>query len=177
MGAFKAILLLALDIKTFLLSISFKLEKLASESLLRIASSQLYKTIIKKHPKPAQLRQLLPFENFTHQFEKKSGLRIANFKRTAPFIISLWWVPPKTTIALNKSEAKQNYNQMAYNLDPQCYLVVYTDGSGINDKIGVAAVIQSWKIVCKAFLGPSHYFTVYLSELQGIAMAFNIFFS
>ena len=170
-GAFKATSLPALDIETFLLPISFRLEKLASESLLRIASSQLYETIIKKRPKPAQLRQLSPLENLTRQFEKRSGLRIANLERTVPFIVSPWWVPPKTTIALNKSEAKQNHDQMAHNLDPQCHLVVYTDGSGINDKIGAAAVVPSQGIVCRAFLGPSHCFTVYSGELQGIAMA------
>lgn len=63
---------------------------------------------------------------------------------------------------------------MAHNLDPQHHLVVYTDGSGINDKIGAAAVLPSQGIVCKAFLGPSHCFTVYSGELQGIAMALNI---
>ena len=79
-------------------------------------------------------------ENLTRQFEKKSGLKIANLEKTVPFIVSPWWVPPKTIIALNKSEAKQNHNQMAHNLDPQHHLVVYTDGSGINDKIGAIAV-------------------------------------
>ena len=66
---------------------------------------------------------------------------------------------------------------MAHNLDPQHHLVVYTDGSGISDKIGAAAVVPAQGIVCKAFLGPSHCFTVYSGELQGIAMALNIFLS
>lgn len=81
---------------------------------------------------------------------------------------------PKITIALNKSEAKQNHDQMAHNLDPQHYLVVYTDGSRINNKIGIAVVVLSQEIMCKAFLGLSHCFTVYLDKLQGIAMALNI---
>ena len=52
-SAGKATPLPALDIEIFLLPICFKLEKLGSESLLRIASSQLYETIISKRPKPA----------------------------------------------------------------------------------------------------------------------------
>lgn len=66
---------------------------------------------------------------------------------------------------------------MVHNLDPQRHLIVYTDGSGINDKIGAAAVVPSQGIVCKAFLGPGHCFTVYSGELQGIAMALNIVLS
>lgn len=66
--------------------------------------------IINKCPKPAQLKQLLPLENLTRQFEKRSGLSIANLERTVPFVVSPGWVLPKTTIALNKSEAKQNHN-------------------------------------------------------------------
>ena len=46
--AFKDTSYSALDIEAFVLPIGFRLEKFASESLLRIASSQLYETIIKK---------------------------------------------------------------------------------------------------------------------------------
>lgn len=45
-GAFKVTSLPALDIETFLLPISLKLDILASESLLQIASGQLYETIL-----------------------------------------------------------------------------------------------------------------------------------
>lgn len=57
-GAFTATSLQALDIETFLLPVTLRLDKLGSESLLRIASNQLYETIINKRPKPARLEQL-----------------------------------------------------------------------------------------------------------------------
>ena len=66
---------------------------------------------------------------------------------------------------------------MVHNLDLQRHLVVYTNSSRINDKIEVAAIVPLQKIVCKAFFGPSHCFTVYSGKLQGIAMALNIILS
>ena len=112
-GAFKARLLPALDIETFLLPIGLKLDKLASGSLLQIVFGQLYETIISNRPKPAQSKQLSPLECLIRQFEERSSLSIANLERTVPFIAPPWWVPPKTTIAPNKSEAKQNHDQLA----------------------------------------------------------------
>ena len=47
--------------------------------------------------------------------------------------------------------------------------MIYTDGSGINGKIGAAAVGPT--ITWNAFLGPSHSFTVYSGELYGISLA------
>ena len=42
----------------------------------------------------------------------------------------IWWVPPKTTIEPNKSEAKQNHDQLAQNHSSQNHLIIYTEGSG-----------------------------------------------
>ena len=154
-GAFKATSLPALDIETSLDSISFKLDKLGSESHPRIVSSQLYETIINKRPKLARLKQHSPLENLTRQLEKRSGLSIANFEKTVSFIVSPWWVPPKTIIALNNSEAKETHDQIAHNLDPQNHLVVYTNGSRMNGKIRAAAVVPEPEIIFKPFFGPS----------------------
>lgn len=54
---------------------------------------------------------------------------------------------------------------------------MHTDGSGIDDKIGEAAVIASQGIIRKYFLGSSQCFTVYSAELQGLAVALNIIVS
>ena len=47
--------------------------------------------------------------------------------------------------------------------------LIYTDGSGINGKIGAAAVGPN--ITWNAFLGPTHSLTVYSGELYGISLA------
>ena len=68
---------------------------------------------------------------------------------------------------LNKSEAKQSHDQLTHNLDSQNHLVVYSNGSGIIDKIG-AADVSLRRIIYKAFFDSSQGFTVYSGELQGI---------
>ncbi len=172
--AFKATSLPALDIETFLLPIGLELDKFASDSLLQIVSGQLYETIINNSPKLAPFKQLSSLESLTRQFEERSGLSIVDLEKTVPFIAPPWWIPTKTTIAPNKSEAKQNHDQLAQNLNSQNHLIIYTDGSGINNKIGEAAVVPTQEIIYKASLGSTQCFTVYSRELQGVAMALNI---
>lgn len=48
-------------------------------------------------------------------------------------------------------------------------LIIYTDGSGINGKVGAAAVGPSF--TWNSFLGPAESFTVYSAELYGIFLA------
>jgi ribonuclease HI len=50
-------------------------------------------------------------------------------------------------------------------------LIVYTDGSGINGKIGVAAVILQIGTTRHAYIGTDAISTVYIAELEGIRMA------
>lgn len=141
-GAFKVTSLPALDIETFLLPISLKLDILASESLLQIASGQLYETVSNIRPKSAQSKQLSPLESLKRQFEERSGLNIANLERTVPFIAPPWEVPPRTTIASNKSKAKQNHDQLAHTLYPQNHLIIDTDGGVVMRQV-VMLVMES----------------------------------
>lgn len=66
---------------------------------------------------------------------------------------------------------------MAYNLNLQRHLVVYTNGNMINNKTQATAMVLLQKIIYKVFFGSSHCFIVYLSKLQGIAIALNIILS
>lgn len=50
-------------------------------------------------------------------------------------------------------------------------LVVHTDGSAINSKVGASAVIYDTGFVGQTFLGSNTTATVYLAELKGIHMA------
>lgn len=74
---FKATSLQALDIKTFLFFINFRLDKLGSKLLLRIASSQLYEIIINQHPKPAQLKQLSSLKNSHTNLRRDQALLLS----------------------------------------------------------------------------------------------------
>ena len=155
----------ALDINAFVLLICQKLDKLFCESLLRIASSQLYKTIVTQRPRPSKTKNISPLEILCRRFKKRFNCKIENLERTLLFITSPWWNPPCTKIASSKHEAKISHNNIIRAYDPQKQLIIYTDGSGINGKIGADAVIPSQNIILKAYLGLTHYFTVYLGKL------------
>jgi ribonuclease HI len=53
-------------------------------------------------------------------------------------------------------------------------LLVYTDGSGINNKIGAAAIAPQIGTLRKAFIGEASTSTVYTAELKGIYIALEI---
>jgi ribonuclease HI len=53
-------------------------------------------------------------------------------------------------------------------------LAIYTDGSGIDGKIGAAAVAPQQGRVKKVFLSNEYTSTVYAAELKGIYLAFKI---
>lgn len=141
-GAFKATSLPALDIKTFVIPIRQKLDKLSCKSLLRIMSSQLYETIVTQRPRPSITKNISPLEILCRRFEKRFNCKIKDLERTIPFITLLWWIPPLTEFAPSKHEAKTSHDNVIRVHDSQKQLIVYTDGSGINGKIALLAVIS-----------------------------------
>ncbi len=52
--------------------------------------------------------------------------------------------------------------------------MIYTDGSGINNKIGAAAVSPDIDSTFSVYLGPSDWYTVYSAELHGILQALTM---
>ena len=52
--------------------------------------------------------------------------------------------------------------------------MLYTDGSGINKKVGTAAVHPPSKTVHRMYLGGTDWFTVYSAELHGIVLALSL---
>ena len=52
--------------------------------------------------------------------------------------------------------------------------MIYTDGSGINKKVGPAAVSPEIGSPYGIYLGPSNWFTVYSAELHGVLQALTM---
>ena len=117
-GAFKATSLPALDIEAFILPIRQKLNKLSCKSLLRIASSQLYKTIFTQRPRPSKTKNISPLEILCRRFKKRFNCKIENLERTIPFVTPPWWIPPLTEIAPSKHEAKISHDNIIRAHDP-----------------------------------------------------------
>jgi hypothetical protein len=89
-----------------------------------------------------------------------------------PFAVPPWWEPPGIVIAKDKETAKAAHTSLTATRGHD--LRVYTDGSGINGKIGAAAVAPEVQITRTAYLGRDDTHTVYSAELEGIFMAITI---
>lgn len=76
-------------------------------------------------------------------------------------------------IASSNHEAKECHDRIIQTHDSQKQLIIYTNRSGINGKIGIATVIPSQNATFKAYLSSAHFFTIYSAEMQGVAMALN----
>lgn len=171
-GAFRATSRPALDVETYLLPIKQRLEKLTCEAMLRITTTSTLETIIEGRSKRKK-RAKTPLEVITRRFELRTNQSIQTLEKIIPYVTSPWWIPPISHIARTKAEGREQHDK-ATSMRDQQQLVVYTDGSGINGKIGASAVAPSIGVIRKTFLGPTALYTVYSGELQGIAMALSI---
>jgi hypothetical protein len=72
----------------------------------------------------------------------------------------------------NSREAAEKYYREI--LAAYEYLAIYIDGSGINGKIGAAAVAPILNIYTSAYLGRETTSIVYATELVGILMGLEI---
>ena len=110
-----------------------------------------------------------PLERHTRNFEARHG-DIGKIEKLRPFSVSPEWEPPTTIIA----ESKKNATQLAKESIDAGHTMVYTDGSGINKKIGTAAVHPATIEVRRMYMGSSEWYTVYSAELYGIVIALEM---
>ena len=90
------------------------------------------------------------------------------------FITLPWVEPPKIHIEQDKIQAKTSHERFLQTLVIES-AGYYTDGSGINQKVGAAAVqlVQGFSNI-SVFLGSIIYYTVYAAELSGILVAIHM---
>ncbi len=175
-GAFKATSIPALDIEAALLPVKQQLEKLTSEAVLRISISPSYGSIIKPRTQQWKSKRMQrknrkpsPLEKHTKIFEKRYG-ETKTIEKLQPFSAPPNWEPPKMTICKSKQAARKLAEVSAN----KGYVMIYTDGSGINKKVGAAAVSPDIGSPYGIYLGPSNWFTVYSAELHGVLQALTM---
>ena len=172
-GAFKATSQAALNIEAHLLPMKFTLEKLAMESTLRIATGPAYEDIIyprqtlSKRKRTSKTRKISPLETLTRIFETRYG-PVKEIETIHPYSAPPDWEPPRTSI-LSRDEAA---NQVR-DIEKKGYTTIFTDRSGINRKIGSAAVSPQLGRA-EAYMGKDSWHTVYSAELYGIFLALLI---
>lgn len=142
-GAFKTTSSSALDVKLFLRPVNLQLDVFLYNALLRIASSPAYTYIksFRNHssvsPDNPQFKHLSPLHKLELRFSAVYKKDLDNLETRCLFPALPWYKAPFITIATAAKEAIATHNQLIR--DPNI-LTIYTDGSGINQKIRVSAV-------------------------------------
>ena len=172
-GAFPATSKSALNIETYIPPIKIRLNRLVWKSELRIATSPAYTDIIACRSQ-RRIRVRSNLETLLNHIERKTQIKPETVEPSCAYLAPPWWTPPKITIAASKELAISHHNNTVYNDANTSLLPIYTDGSGINGKIGASAVTST--ISDQAYLGPDTQYTVFTGKLYVIFLALNIAF-
>ena len=88
-----------------------------------------------------------------------------------PYIRPPWWSSKTKFLAITgKDAAKASHDELTANLTNDT-LVVYTDGSGIDEKVGAAIYNHSTSEAVHQHLGAQAHYNVYAAELTAIHLA------
>lgn len=192
-GTFRSTAGSALDIELHLLPVQKQLDIALYDSMLRIITSPTYQLITSQRAlenreltaSPTQHQQKLyaqlsPLHKLEIRYAAVFKRDTPQLERRIPYPTSPWWQPPETTIAANDQESIATHDVV---IARKTHLVIYTDGSGIDGKVGASAVtlfspfagatpmIADRK---QAYLGPLTDYTVYSGELAGLDLALKI---
>lgn len=167
-GAFKATSIPALNVEMHLLPMKQQLWKMKNMALARILATP---TQLQVRPTRDGTRKA-PLQFLFQHLAKQSTVNLENLEIIPPVIAPPWWAPPNVSIHLTKEKAKLHHENCQEKY-PNA-IMIYTDGSGIEDKIGAAAVAPIEGRVKKVYLGDKHTSTVYAAELKGIYLALKI---
>ena len=168
-GAYKGTSLPALDVKAFLAPIDYTLEELALRAIVRMYSTPVYKTVAKDRlaltarSRKAKSRKKPLLEILEDIYEARYG-PLGKIKKLSPVTVMPDWIPPPTDI-LPRDRAVREWRRICRKGEG----MIYTDSSGINNKIGAAIVYGPTIFIL--YIGSSLFFTVYSAELLGILIA------
>ncbi|KAJ5799044.1 uncharacterized protein N7503_006549 [Penicillium pulvis] len=102
-----------------------------------------------------------------------SGALTRNWESRKAFVLAPWQAPPNVTIE-DRDAAVQRHNQILGKAPEEKPLIMYTDGSGIESKVGAAAVDETGKHIALSQMGDDDSSTVY-SALRRAKNGLTIF--
>ena len=95
-----------------------------------------------------------------------------NIETIEPFIRPPWWTPKvKVQISANKDEAKKLHDRLSKKPGIE---EIYTDGSGIEGKIGAAAYRAETDQATLLHLGSDSQYNVFAAELGAMCLSASI---
>jgi ribonuclease HI len=180
-GAFRATATTAMNIETHLLPMQQLLEKRLMESFLMVQTSTVADLIRKARSDEIKGQGYIsrrwrpwdwsPLQRISELVSQKlEGKRLENLESIKPFIAAPYWTPPEVIIDSNAEMAIEQHGKVA----KQPVTALYTDGSGINGRVGAAAVCPQCNETRSVYMGEQSEATVYAAELQGILLALII---
>jgi len=177
-GAFRNTSGPALNVELYLMPVKQVLEKALGETLIRLRTSQVYDQIAeaRQHSRATEgnFRYWSPLCKLEERYDAQGRVdleTLESMERIRPWVAPPWRVPTKYRIAEDKDIALKEHDEIIK--DPRL-LIVYTDGSAINGKVGAAAVVPSLGIERNSLVGNDTKATVYAAELHGLVLATSI---
>ncbi|KAJ5552062.1 reverse transcriptase [Penicillium frequentans] len=174
-GAFKTSAAEALNIELYLPPIGIQMERISAETALRIRTGPAHGVpqlmIRQRSQQQRQRGGWSPME--AHAWQKGGCLTAppdtlqGEWESRRAYVRAPWQAPPEVVI-LERDEAVKTHLEISKN---QGKLLIYTDGSGIEGKVGAAAVVEATHEHRHCQMGTEQDSTVYSAELRAIEMA------
>lgn len=112
-----------------------------------------------------------PLGKLSAKIEQQIGASISNLEIRKPNLCEPWDTLPLSFIAQNDIHAAIEHEKL---LADTPALDFYTDGSGIDENIGAAAVNLGIGAVRRRYVGKMLDYTVYSGELGGVILALDL---
>lgn len=181
-GAFRTTAAAALEIELHLPPIDIEMARIAKETALRLRTGPQFAI------PPLMLQQRTPQQRWygwspaEEQAWRKGGCLMAppdavagrEWESRQAFVREPWRVPLKVTIE-DREQATETHEQIYW--ESPTPLIIYTDGSGFEGKVGAAAQVDSAQepnCFILSQMGSEDNATVYAAELRGTEMAMEL---
>ncbi|KNG79995.1 putative reverse transcriptase [Aspergillus nomiae NRRL 13137] len=172
-GAFKGTAAAALNVELYILPVHLQLQQIIEETAIRIRTGPELacpESVLK--PRSARERRRsgwTPMEALSRKGGPLWPLGGRTWETRKPYILAPWEAPLETVIDSHDAALEFHKGYCARRQG----IAVYTDGSGLNGRIGASAVSISRGWIHSRTLGTEGESTVYAGELTGIRMALH----
>jgi ribonuclease HI len=176
-GAFRTTAAEALNTELYLPPIAIHMNRLVKETAVRLRTGPAFAvppTMLRR--RPLDERDWSGWTPMEAQAWKTGGCLMAppgtlsgNWESRKAFVQAPWQAPPEVTIE-DRDIAVKSHDHILSKDPRERPLILYTDGSGIEGKIG-AAVVDLQNHHAHSQMGDDDTSTVYAAELRGIEMA------